>query len=232
MNTFQFGFMPVGACNMDCPNCTQTPWRKAFSDYQMTPDEVREICRRIKELGLHFTWAHITGGEPALWAFLADGCRIMRESGAFDHIEVWTNCKHTRPIRDVLDSGLVDHIQTQDANASKTGIRTYRNGGYKLNVITPSEHRVHPDKPVPDSLPAECGCNRLMAFNYYIWPCANYYSNMDRLGLNVVTAGQYFSIYEDWKTKMEAVDRMNMEACRVCLANGKVWRTAAVGSAK
>jgi len=233
MNQSQLSIMPVGACNMNCPNCTQTAWRKDFADYQMMLDEVEMICGRIQELGLHFAWAHITGGEPALWENLYEGCRMLRTSGAFDHIEIWSNCKSTKPLMRVLDDGLVEHVITQSANTYKTGARKLKEKyGNRMNIIDPSAHQVHPAKPLDNALPAECGCNRIEIFNYRVYPCANVYSNMKRMGLDVKRSGLWAALEDNWLEVMDSIDRFGMQACRVCLANGKVSRQAATGKAR
>jgi hypothetical protein len=230
MNQFQLSIMPVGACNMSCPNCTQTPWRADFSDYQMKLDEVRTICRRVNELGLHFTWAHITGGEPALWRNLYEGCRILSTSGAFDHVEVWSNCKSIKPLMRVLDDGVVEHVITQEANTYKAGAYELKGKyGDRMVIITPSTHQVHPDHPLDNVLPAECGCDRVEVFGQRVYPCANFYSNMRRVGLDPHDTRWSIPIYDNWAVFMDGVDRYNMPACCVCLANGKVSRQAAVG---
>lgn len=232
MNTTMLSFMPVAACNMNCPNCTQAPWRKDFPTYQMTPDEVEAICRRVAEQGLHFAWAHITGGEAALWQYLKEGCQIIRQSGCFDHTEIWTNCRKTTMIKEVVDTGLVDRLCTQSANADKRGIKSYLNNGYPLTVIDPSEHRVHPDKPLDNVLPAACGCNRLMVMQGRLWPCANAYSNLRRMGASKDKASIVsIPIEDDWNIIGDS-DRFNMHACRICLANGKVWNQASTGKVR
>jgi len=233
MNQFQLSLMPVGACNMNCPNCTQKYFRKDFADYQMSLEEVETICRRVKELGLHFAWAHITGGEPALWDNLYEGCKIFRTSGAFDHVEVWSNCKLTKPLMEILDDNLVEHVITQEANTYKTGANALKKKyGDRMSIISPSAHQVHPDKPLDNVLPAECGCNRVEIFNYRVYPCANYYSNMRRMGLDPMEYPLSAPLDSNWAAFMDGIDRFNMQACRVCLANGKVSRQAPVGKAK
>jgi hypothetical protein len=233
MNQTQLTIMPVGACNLSCPNCTQTPWRKDFAEYQMQPDEVREICNRVNELGLHFAWAHITGGEPSLWGFLHEGCRILRESGAFDHVEVWSNCKYTKPLMRVLEDGLVEQVITQSANTNKMGAAALRNKfDGRMNIIPSLGHQVHPDKPLDGVLPAACGCDRVAVFNYRVYPCANFYSNMKRMGMDVEQSGLWAHLSDDWKTAIDGIDRYNMQACRICLANGNVSCQAAMGEVR
>jgi len=199
----------------------------------MSLEEVQTICMRINDLGLHFTWAHITGGEPALWENLYDGCKIFRTSGAFDHIEIWSNCKYIQPLKKVLDDGLVEHVITQSANTYKTGANALKKKyGDRMCIIDPSAHQVHPDKPLDNVLPAECGCDRVEIFNYRVYPCANFYSNMRRMGLDPEEANLSAPLESNWAQFMDNVNRYNMQACRVCLANGKVSRQAKTGKAK
>lgn len=232
MKQFQLSFMPVGACNMTCPNCTQTPWRGENQDYQMTPDEVTAICDSVRRQGLRFRWAHITGGEPALWKYLYEGLGIIHESGLFEHTEVWSNCRRTAPVIAAYRDGLLDHVQTQSANGDKRGIAAYRKAGVKLSVIDPSAHQVHPDHALDGVLPAACGCDRIMVTGGRVWSCANAYSNMRRLGIDPIASGLWAPIESDWAAAMDRIDRYNMQACRVCLANGHVSKQAPVGKVR
>ena len=233
MTWSELSFMPVGLCNLSCPNCTQKEWMEDFPNYHMTPDEVRAICRRVRELGMHFAWAHITGGEPSLWGFLEEGCRIIRESGVFDHIEVRSNCKVTQSLSRVLDAGLVDHVVTQDVNCNKRGAKLLKEKyGKRIAIIEQSEHRVHPDNPLNNVLPAECGCDRVTIFNYRVYPCANMYANLKRMGRDVIASNLSIGIEHNWKLFIEGINRFNMDACKVCLANGKVWKQAQIGKVK
>lgn len=233
MNQFMLSFMPVGVCNLTCPNCTQAPWLEDFGGYQMSPYEVQSICDRVRVLGLRFEWAHITGGEPALWQFLKEGCQIIRESNLFDHTEVWSNCKSPKPLAEVLELGLVDKVVTQSGNHSKAGAKKLKEEfGNQVVILETAGHQVHPDGPLDNAIPALCGCDKTNVFNHRVWPCPNVYSNMVRLGIDVESSGLWAPLESDWKTAMDNIDRFGMEACKVCLANGKVSCRAPMGKTR
>ena len=225
--------MPVGECNMTCPNCVQLPWRKDYNAYQMLPQEVAIICKRIKDQGLHFEWAHITGGEPSTWVYLEEGCKIIKDSGAFDLIEVWSNCRITKPLSKLMDSRVVELIHTQSANMSKDGAALLlKKYGPRMDIIPSAGHQVNPEQPLDDVLPATCGCDRVTVFNYRVYSCANAYSCSRRAGMDMDNPRIWVSVYDDWVKFIDGMDRFNQQYCRMCLANGKVSARMPLGKVR
>jgi hypothetical protein len=125
----------------------------------------------------------------------------------------------------VLEEGSVEQVITQEANMCMDGANTLKRVfGDRMNIIPSQGHQVHPDGALDGVLPAECGCDRVAVFKGRVYPCANFYSNMKRIGGDVDGSTLCFGIEEDWKKGIDGVDRYNMQACRGCLANGKVSR--------
>ena len=231
MHQAQMLFLVTGKCNMACPHCAQWWWRKDHIDYHMTPDEIRTICRRVKELGLHFVQALIMGGEPALWKHLEEGCRVIRDSGAFNQIHIYSNCKYPDPVIALLDKGLADRVAVQVINMSPDGIlRFWEKHAHQMDITQQATHKIHPDKPVAGALPARCGCDQITVFNGQVWSCPGAYHNTKRMGLDVDKPKLYMSVEEDWYSYFNAMNRYVIPACAGCLANGNVWDVAVNGS--
>lgn len=233
MHQCQMLFLVTGQCNMACPHCAQGAWRKDHMEYHMTPDEVVAICRRVRELGMHFAQALIMGGELALWKHLEAGCRIIRESGVFDHIYIYSNCKKPGPVINVLDLGLADVVAVQSVNMSTTGILEFwKAHAHQVAISQQEGHRIHPDQPIQNSLPALCGCDQITVFNGKVWSCPGAYHNTVRLGWDVNNPQLWMNVEDDWRTYFERMDRYRIPACTVCLANGRVWDQSPIGSRK
>lgn len=228
MHTCQMLLLVTGKCNLNCPQCAQGAWRKDHADYHMTPDEIRDLCERIVRQGLHFEWAQIMGGEPALWQYLMEGCTVLRESEAFDHVEVFSNCHKPKPLIEALEAGLIDRVVTQTVNGSRKGIAAIRKRFPGQMVVTDQPvHKVQPDKPLDGVLPSLCGCNFITVFGGRVWPCPGAYHHMKRLGLDVDASPIWTSVFGNWWERINRMDRFNQITCTVCLANGKVWARCA-----
>lgn len=229
MHTAQMLFLVTGACNMACPHCAQGWWRKDHLGYHMSPDEINFTCLRIKELGLHFGQAMVMGGEPALWKHLEEGCAVLKASGAFDEIDIYSNCKSPDAIISVLDKGFADKVVTQTVNMSGNGVDTIAEKyPDKVSVTQQSEHWVHPVKVIEGVVPALCGCDQLTVFDWKMWSCPGAYHNTKRLGLDVDNPPLWVALQDDWKTFFTNMNRYSITACGACLANSRI--TAPVGS--
>ena len=227
----QMLFLVTGQCNMACPHCAQGYWRRDHMNYHMTPEEVRTICSRTKELGMHFAQALIMGGEPALWRHLEEGCRVIRESGVFDQIHIYSNCKNPDPIINLLDKGLADRVATQTVNMSEAGIQKIQEKHPQSMLITKQdEHRIHPDKPLPGAWPALCGCDQITVFDWKVWSCPGAYHNTVRIGSDIDNPRLWAGIGEDWHTYLERMDRYGIMACGVCLSNGRIGHLTKTGN--
>ena len=231
MHQAQMLFLVTGKCNMACPHCAQGTWRRAYINYHMTPGEVGMICRRIKESGLHFDQALIMGGEPTLWKYLEDGCRIIRESKVFNEIDIYSNCKNADVLMGVLDKGLADKIKVQTVNMDVEGVhKLHQCHAQYMDVSQQEGHRVHPESPMEGVLPATCGCDQITVFDGKVWSCPGAYHNTIRMGWSVDKPKVWMDVEEDWYGYFNRMDRYSIPACSVCLANGKVWDRTEIGS--
>jgi len=231
MHQAQMLFLVTGACNMACPHCAQGWWRKDYINYHMTPDEIKTICRRTRELGLHFAQALIMGGEPALWKHLEEGCRVIRESGLFDEIHIYTNYKDVDPLINLFDKGLADLAIVQTVNMSIEGVRKlWEKHAVKIRITNQPSHWVHPDKPVEGTLPAACGCDQITVFDGRMYSCPGAYHNTKRMGWDIDNPRLWVNIEDDWYSYFMKMDRYSIAACSVCLANSKMSPSIIVGS--
>jgi hypothetical protein len=231
IHTAQMLFLVTGICNMNCPHCAQGWWRKDHREYHMSPDEIRFTCQRIGELGLHFGQAMVMGGEPALWKHLEAGCRVLKESGVFDSVHIYSNCKIPSTIIKMLDKGLADAVVTQTVNMAESGVdKIKEKHADKVSVTQQPEHWIHPEKIIDGVRPAMCGCDQLTVFDWRMYSCPGAYHNTVRLGLDIDNPALWVRLRDDWKTFFEKMDRYSIAACGACLANGRIGKMLAIGS--
>ena len=231
MHQAQMLFLVTGQCNMNCPHCAQGWWRKDHMDYHMTPDEIRTICRRTRELGMHFGQAMIMGGEPALWKHLEEGCRVIRESGVFDQIHIYTNYKKVDPLINLFDKGLADLAIVQTVNMSAVGVdKVWGKYASHVSIINQPTHWVHPDKPLDNMIPAGCGCDQITVFDGRVYSCPGAYHNTKRMGWDFDNPRLWVNVEDDWRTYFEGMDRYSIAACTVCLSNSRMSDRIIIGS--
>ncbi|MDD4984342.1 MAG: radical SAM protein [Dehalococcoidales bacterium] len=231
MHQCQIILMPTGKCNLDCRYCAQKEWRLEHLEYQMTPDEVERFCVSVRQQGLHYAEVHLLGGEPALWEHLDEGCRLLREYGVADRIDIYSNCADVAPLKRVLDKGIADRVVTQTSNMSRKGVDALaKYHPDKILVTRQSVHKIPPDEAIPHSLPSLCGCDRLVVFRDTVWSCPGVYHNSIRLGLAPRQLPVHQPIDSPWFTYFSAISRYTQPACTICLANGRVWDVSRDGN--
>jgi len=231
-------FFTTGACNLSCPHCSQAQFREAFSKSEMSLDVVRGV---IADVSAHpAEWqAHLTGGEPTMWSVVVSACELLRESGAFVSIRVYSNCVAPRVLDDLLTAGLIDLVYTDLGNCHRNNVRVLaERWGQKRGVSDPdgkvlvagqerSGHRILPTGPLAGSLPAVCQCPKVSVLpDGKVYPCGNLFSVSRRYGLEI-PAEMESHVGQDWITAMAEVSeaKLMMDACRHCSANKHVWET-------
>lgn len=220
----QLCLMVTGACNLSCPNCSQSAWRADFADYHMTPDEILAVSLNAQT----FDAVHIAGGEPTLWRHFEDGCVAICDSGLSDRIVVSSNCiEHDRLIA-ALDAGLINKVYCQTSNASPAGIRAIQSTHPKRIIIgRRTVHKRLPAKPLSGVLPARCGCDRPAIFAGRVYQCADVYPHSKRMRYDAALERASVPVNDNGRNWLDAIremDRLRHPACRVCLANNRVWK--------
>jgi hypothetical protein len=183
--------------------------------------ELDMLCEAVEKRGLHYKQLRISGGEPTVWYWRVQGLRILREAKIADKIVLFSNCIDLHALLTLIELGLIDSIKTMTANTNKETLRKLRKLklGKFIDLYT-GEHKPLPLHPFTNVLPASCNCNQLCVVSTRVYQCSNYYSHMRRMGKPIMSQ----PVTEDWPAHFAAVDRLNSEACTVCLANRKVWK--------
>ena len=216
----------TGACNLSCAHCSQSEWRTAHADYHMKTREIERLAARAAELGLSaFKTIHISGGEPTLWREFEDGCLAIKEIGLAERIVVSSNCIDYNRLIAALDAGLVDRVYCQASNASRGGVEAIRRTHpARLSVGRRRIHKPRPRRLLTGVLPARCGCLRPAYFAGRVYQCADIWPNLARVGLSIDAPRVWRSIEdEDWVSFLRAAQPARSIACRICVANRKVW---------
>lgn len=218
--------MTTGACNLDCPHCSQGAWRKDYVAYHMTPREIGELSARAHALHLApFKAIHVAGGEPTRWRHFEDGLAEARRTRLGKTIVVSSNCIEYGLLASALRRRLIDRVYCQASNASAEGVRRLMAefGERRVAVGRREVHKPLPARLLHGVLPAKCGCLRMAYFAGRVFQCAGAYPHLTRLGLSIDEPRVWCRLDEDWAGFFRSSDPTRSDACRACLANRRVW---------
>jgi glycosyltransferase EpsE len=214
----------TGKCNRNCRYCSQATYNENYKDYQTPIELIQKLCDRSKAIGARYEWIQFSGGEPFMWDNLEEACRLVKDSGAFKKVRVFSNCYHWDRMEKVLGDNLIDVVYTNSTNASPSGWKKLAKAFPDKSIVAPLEHKPLPTEPMAGVLPARCNCNHPCVVENNVYPCGNFYEHITRLGKNMDDYKDYFcSLDDDWIGFYRKVDRFNMDICSYCLANGRVW---------
>ena len=223
-------FLVTSKCNLDCPFCSRWFFHKDYSGYQMSMEELSDICTRVTDLGIHFDAVRVTGGEPTLWKHLGKGLRLIRESGITDKIMLMSNCVTVNETISLIEADYIDEVRTNLAVEMKN--RYNAKGIEKLKAKFPDKvyvvmdtHFPHPWPPLEDVLPAGwkngrigCVCDHVTFLGHEVFQCANEHDRCRFAG----EKPEPTNLFEDWITHFNDPKKFNRLMCSVCLVNPKV----------
>jgi glycosyltransferase involved in cell wall biosynthesis len=216
--------MVTGLCSRKCPHCSQAAYNQDYKDYQAPVALVEKLCKRALDNGGRYEWLQLSGGEPLLWDNLEAGCKLVKDSGAFKKIRVFTNGDPQERLLGLLRSGLIDFIYINTTNSNQETCRIVKEQFPTRSYLDPTAHKPLPTSMIPDTLPPDCHCNHLCVIENNVYPCGNFYTHIRRLGKNLEDYKNYFcTLDDDWIGFFRKINRFNMDICQSCLANGRVW---------
>jgi len=97
-------------CNLKCPFCHN--WRLAEKAEGCFELDINRLLEELEDNALLIDYLHVTGGEPLLqWKDLLELFKIAKENFRIA-TSLNTNFTLTRPLKEHLDSGYIDHLAT------------------------------------------------------------------------------------------------------------------------
>lgn len=210
-------------CNLACKYCSQSYTMNQNKGYQMPIEEVAHIVKSCGERGIHFDTIEITGGEPSLWKNIKTGVQMFQQ--ICNNVTLVTNGNDP----DLIISLGLNHWGVSSSQASSGQLEKYDSVRSKV-FFNGHTHRKLPDKPIENSLPADCTLkndphgNPQNAMAYIlgkVYYCCNAFALSERVGMsdNIVC-----DFEEDFVSKFEN-KTFNEPICSVCLCNPKVWNS-------
>jgi organic radical activating enzyme len=216
--------MVTGKCSRKCPYCSQAAYNLDYKDYQAPLTLVEKLCKRTLDNGGRYEWLQLSGGEPLLWSNLAVGCRIVKDSGAFKRIRIFTNGDNQERLITLLNSELVDFVYINTTNSNQETCQILKRDYPTKSYLDYTAHKRLPEVMIADTVPPDCHCNHLCVIENNVYPCGNFYTHIRRLGKNLEEYRKFFcTLDDDWIGFFRTVNRFTMDICQLCLANGRVW---------
>lgn len=216
--------MVTGRCNKSCEFCSQATFNRDYCRWDAPVELIEKICRRTLENGMRYEYIQFSGGEPLLWKNIDEACDIIGKSDAFHRIRVNTNCVEKDKLFSLLDHYQIQQVYADTFNADPEAVAKLRKFYPDKAILDHIPHKPLPKSPIDGTLPAACHCDRPCVIGNSVYPCGNFYEHITRLGKNIEDYKDYFcSLDDDWVEFFRGVDKFNMDICRYCLANGKVW---------
>jgi len=242
----------TSVCQRQCKNCTVKSWMKANPDFHTSFEQIENLIKYSKMSGYHFEYILLSGGEPLCWSNVHEGTRLLYESGICSRLVLLTNglaiTTHTLGILQSIISRVHEfrisryHDNAENIRLAQEYFGELKNsyGNNVLNVVDRQEHMIPPDKPVPDSLPAECGCKAYAMVGDVIDYCGPARTIAHKLGWAMIKAAKIDkpNFLDDFgKLMIRDICISNEEGqddesilhksnyCNMCISNTKVART-------
>jgi hypothetical protein len=218
---------------------------KANPDFHTSIEQINNLIVYSKESGYHWEYILLSGGEPLLWKNLLPGAKLIYESGICSRLVVLTNGLAINPATLNLLGKLFHYIHefrisryhnnSENIRLAQEYFGEFKNDYIEpqLSVVDRTEHMIPPDKPVPDSLPAECTCKAFSMVGGEIHLCGPAWTIYCRFPTKFEKAKTEMSAYiadNDilwYRSDYEEMEKLkyNREYCRYCISNAKVART-------
>ncbi len=210
-------------CNLSCKWCNQKYTMSQNEGYEMSMEEVHAIVESCKRRNIRFNYIELTGGEPTLWKHIREGVAAFRRIS--NEVTLVTNGNNPELILS-LD------LRTWGVSASqatKAQLEKYRNSTSGSIFYNAHSHKQTPDKPLPDTLPADCGVSYLPhkriqqnSYTYIrgkVYYCCTAFPLSEKVGLTP----DLVCDFEDNFIAKFADKTFNKSICSYCLCNKKVW---------
>jgi organic radical activating enzyme len=223
-------------CNLSCEHCSVMPWMMKYGkDYEMTMENVKNFVFWTKKSGYFFERICLTGGEPLLWDNIIDKLKIIvAEKGIiYKELNIQTNLlKLTEAnigwFKDIL--ALVDGV--------RVSMYLYNNKAVdiSLNKLTSAESEKisyveRSDafmkrllEPVPDSLPAICGCPDYNLYGDGVDICGGGRPIATSMGKTIEEDYPYYHAKIDrvnYLDQLNSYSQFKQEFCQYCVVNTK-----------
>jgi len=217
----------IAACQNRCSFCPVIPWMEELKGFETSLDDIKNLVYYSVAAGYHFKRIIFSGGEPLLWKHLKTAANIINLSGITQSLYFYTNALKVdkdylpefRVICSLFDKAVVSQYDNNEEN-----VKLIKSSGIpNIIVMNREKYYITPKNPIPDSLPADCGCQAFGMVGNKITLCSFQdhmisYQNWNRNKFQ----DQEVEIGENFLSKFENVNPFIREMCAYCIGNIKV----------
>jgi len=199
-------------CNAMCKNCSVVPYSKAS--------------------GYKWDIILLSGGEPLLWKFLPEAVQKLRDSKIIKEggLRLFTNGIAIKESNIAMLGEVVEKLDlfriSDIGTSSKAGIELLKKhcrNRKNISVVNRETFLVPPQKQVPDSLPAICGCDAFSLVHSAVDICGPSRTIACSKNWNMEDF-PYLStpLQKDFFKSFDGINKYKQVFCQYCIANRKV----------
>jgi hypothetical protein len=211
-------------CQNSCEWCIVVPWMEQNPGFETTIENIKDLIKWSNYSDYQWNRIIFSGGEPLLWPHLKDALRLIRESGITDALYMYTNAMR-------VDKEYLPEFKAIASYFDTVIISSYPNNQDQIDLIMAAKIPCilpysrprffkSPDGPVPNSIPAVCGCSAYGMEGDKITLCGV----QDHL---IIYKGWDLEDYSGERTKLgpnfleelSKMDRTVRQICQYCFGN-------------
>lgn len=226
----EISLMVTTDCQANCEHCCQSAWRKHNPGYHMSLDELRSFIDYTKQSEYIYDLIIISGGEPFLWDNIFEGIQLLRLSGIAREISIFSNglaLEKFNPTDFNFIYQMVNSIRVTNLGFNSKLFLQFKNWlslRKKFYFIDYSNFFIIPDNPVPNSLPADCGCPHFSFTQGKLNICTLaldiYYRLSDKSNIHDKPFG--FPLCKNYLDNIISQRTFSYNICLYCISNNNV----------
>ena len=215
-------------CDGACKHCVAKPWMQRVSGNETGLNHVETLIEQSIRYGYEWDGIVLTGGEPLLWSHLAEGAKMLRESGVFKRIRMFTNGLAITggSVRKKFERALehIDNVRISQYFGNEVAIEKMKG----IPKVTVTDHRywnIPPTRPA-GTLETDCTCRAFGMFRDKMDICPTARMLAAYHGWNPEDVTSVLLGVGNFMARFEGIDPYAQKACLYCLGNRYVAEAA------
>ncbi|MEA2036287.1 MAG: radical SAM protein [Nanoarchaeota archaeon] len=213
-------------CQNRCSFCPVVHWMDAKKGWETSLQNIKDLIKYSKFSDYTFKRIIFSGGEPLLWKHLLVAAKLIRESGITVDTVAYTNALAVnkdnmawfKSICDAIDGIRISKYENNHENIDLI----LKENIHNVKIVDRPEYYEVSDKPIPKSLPADCGCPAFGMVGDTITLCSFQDHMIYYQGWNPEDfRDQETKLAEYYLDKFEELNPFTRKMCAFCYGNYK-----------
>lgn len=217
----------TASCQNSCSFCPVVPWMEKNKGFETSIKDINDLIYYTKNSGYHFKRIILSGGEPLLWNYIKECLWLLKHSGISDDLYMYTNAlavnenniEEFKEICELLDGVNVSKYDNNHENIDLILAENITN----ITIIKREKYYDITEKPIKNSLPADCGCKAFGMIGNIITLCSFQNHMIEYKGWDLEDyKDQMVELGENYLEPFENTNPFTREMCSYCIGNLKV----------